>query len=144
MAALILANGITAPVNAQIAPLNSVPSVKEVLSEFGLDNIIDQPTQLITSVCKNGDNVIAIEAKEMDNWQGLINKDSTWECRQEIPTIPDNSPSFSCEPSTGLGLLTVFWLEGEGGPAQMKTWMNDLANDQNLVCTRSQSNPFWE
>ena len=141
---LIIANGLTSPVNAQVSPLDSVPSAKDALSESGLDDITDQPTQLVTWVCNSGKNTIAVETKEMDDWQSLINKDETWQCDQNIPTMPDNSPSFSCESSTNMGLLSVYWLNGKGGKAQMKTWMNDLANTQNLVCTRSQTNPFWE
>ncbi|MEB3160727.1 MAG: hypothetical protein VKL20_04630 [Synechocystis sp.] len=146
ISALIIVNSMTAPIAAQVAPGDSVPSAQDALSESGLDDITDQPTQLITWVCQNGDKAIAVEAKEMDNWQSLLNKDSnaSWQCAENIPTIPDNSPSFSCESSTTMGLMTVFWLAGEEGKAQMKTWMNDLANNQNLVCTRSQSNPFWE
>lgn len=158
MAALVLANGVMSPVNAQFSPLKmpsvdvpsvdvpsvDVPSAKDALSESGLDDITDQATQLMTWACKRENNLIAVEAKEIDNWQSLINKDSAWTCGQNISTIPDGSPSFSCESSANMGLLTVFWLTGEDGKTQMKTWMNDLANDQNLVCTRSQSNPFWE
>lgn len=141
---LIVANGLSLPVAAQVSPQDNVPPAQDVLSESGLDDITDQATQLMTWVCQNGEKAIAVEVKEMDNWQRLINKDSTWQCDQTIPTIPDDSPSFSCESSTTMGLMTVFWLAGEDGNAQMKTWMNDLANDQNLVCTRSQSNAFWE
>lgn len=144
LSVLIIANGMTAPTYAQVAPGDSVPSVKDALSEPGLDDITDQPTQLETWVCKSGNNLIAVETKEMDDWQSLINKDETWQCDQNIPTMPDNSPSFSCESSSTMGLLSVYWLQGSGGKAQMKTWMNDLANIQNLVCTRSQTNPFWE
>jgi hypothetical protein len=141
---LIVANGLSLPVAAQVSPQDNVPPAQDVLSEPGLDDITDQPTQLMTWVCQNGEKAIAVEVKEMDDWQRLTNKDSTWQCGQNIPTIPDDSPSFSCESSTTMGLMTVFWLAGEDGNAQMKTWMNDLANDQNLVCTRSQSNAFWE
>ncbi|MFM1843488.1 MAG: hypothetical protein RLZZ490_2231 [Cyanobacteriota bacterium] len=142
--AFIVLNSVNIPIAAQVAPGDSVPSVKDALSESGLDDITDQPTQLMTWVCQNGEKAIAVETKEMDNWQSLLNKDSSWQCAQNIPTIPDDTPSFSCESSTTMGLITVFWLAGEDGKTQMKAWMNDLANDQNLVCTRSQSNPFWE
>jgi hypothetical protein len=141
---LVATNSFHLPIAAQVAPGDSVPSAQEALSEPGLDDITDQATQLMTWVCRKGEMAIAVEAKEMDNWQSLISKNSPWQCAQDIPTIPDNSPSFSCESSTTMGLITVFWLAGEDGKTQMKTWMNDLANNQNLVCTRSQSNPFWE
>ena len=77
---LIIANGLISPVNAQVSPLDSVPSAKDVLSESGLDDITDQPTQLVTWVCNSGKNTIAVETKEMDDWQSLINKDETWQC----------------------------------------------------------------
>lgn len=142
--ATVIVNGLSIPINAQVAPLDSVPSAKDALSEPGLDDITDQPSQLETWVCRNGANLIAVEAKDMTNWQAVMSQDQPWQCAQNIPTVPDDSPSFSCEPSEKMGLLTVFWLAGTNGKTQMKTWMNDLANSQNLVCTRSQSNAFWE
>ncbi len=134
--------GLTA--QAQVAPGDSVPSVQEALSESDVDDITDQPDQLVTWVCKNGNKTVAVEVKEMEDWQDSVNKDQTWECEQNLPAIEPGDATFSCETNETMGLITVFWLEGKGGKAEMTSWMNNLANDHNMVCTHGQSNPFWE
>jgi len=127
-----------------IEPSDRVPTVGEALQNPDLDTVDNDPTQLFTWICANQTSVIAVESKEINTWSAIANRQSSWQCRQEIPQIPDQSLSFSCEPSQNLGLITVFWLQGTGGPTQMKNWMTALANEHNLVCTANQSNPYWQ
>lgn len=141
---LMLVGSYRLTASAQVAPGDSVPSAADALMEKDVDDITDQPDQLVTWVCKNGDKTVAVEVKELEDWQGAINQDQTWECEQNLPSIEPGDSTFSCETTATMGLITVFWLEGEGGKAEMTSWMNNLANDRNMVCTHGQSNPFWE
>ncbi len=131
------------PVSAQANPADQVPSVRPTPKESGLDDVSNDPSQLITWICKNQDKAIALEAKEITTWNAVINSDGTWQCDQNIPTIPDGSLSFSCESNDSLNLLSVYWLQGNGDKAQMKSWMNDLANARSMVCTTRKSNQYW-
>ncbi|MCT0252478.1 hypothetical protein KQ311_01210 [Synechocystis sp. CS-94] len=134
--------GLTA--SAQVAPGDNIPTVEEALDNPDVDDITDQPDQLITWVCKSGDKTVAVEVKELQNWQETVDPDQTWQCEQNIPVVDPGDSTFSCETNATMGLITVFWLEGEGGKAEMTSWMNNLANNQNMVCTHGQTNPFWE
>lgn len=120
-----------------------LPSADEVRPETDIDDIVDQATQQLTWICRQNSQEVAVEVKEIDDWQSSLNPDKTWQCEQNLPTIPDDSASFSCEPNARMGLITVFWLKGEGGKVQMKDWMQRFANDQNMVCTRAESNTLW-
>ena len=117
---------------------------QSLVADNTLDDIDDQPTQLVTWVCRQGTKKIAVEVKEIKQWQASLNPDSTWQCQQNIPTIPDKTASFSCEPNAEIGLLAVYWLEGDDGSAQMQQWLNELTNKRSMVCTRVKTNPFWE
>lgn len=144
VSALMLMGNAGGLVQAQVAPGDNVPSVQDALSDPNLDDITDQSDQVVTWVCKQGNNSVAVEVKEWDDWQEIVDANKQWECNQDIPVIPSDEPTFSCETSTTMGLISVFWLEGEGGQEQMGEWMNSLANNRNLVCTHGQTNPFWD
>ncbi len=125
-------------------PQDQVPNAQDVLKNQGLDNITNDPQQLKTWVCNNGNQQIAVEVKEIALWNQLTENNKNWQCSQSIPTIPDKSRSFSCEPTDTMGLISVYWLNGDRGKDTMKSWMNILANKYNMVCTRTQTNSFWE
>lgn len=146
LAALLTTMGGTmfSPLQAQVAPGDQIPAVQPTLQQPGLDNVDNDSTQLLTWVCRYQDKEIAVAAKDIKGLQQLMNANADWQCAQNIPMIPDNSLSFSCESSETLNLLTVYWIKGTGKTSYMKDWMNALANNRKMVCTVRNSNLFWE
>jgi hypothetical protein len=125
-------------------PQDKVPNAQDSLKNPKLDDITNTPTQLTTWVCNNGDKQIAVETKEITFWNQLTEANKSWQCSQNIPTIADKKRSFSCEPNDTMGLISVYWLKGKDGKATMQGWMDSLANKYNMVCTRTETNVYWE
>ncbi len=123
---------------------DQIPNAQDSLKNSQLDDITNTPTQLTTWVCNNGDRQIAVETKEISFWNQLTAANKDWKCAQNIPTIPDKKRSFSCEPNDAMGLISVYWLQGKGGKTTMSGWMDSLANKYNMVCTRTETNVYWE
>jgi len=123
---------------------NQIPNAQDSLKNPQLDDITNTPTQLTTWVCNNGDRQIAVETKEISFWNQLTAANKDWKCAQNIPTIPDKKRSFSCEPNDAMGLISVYWLQGKGGKTTMSGWMDSLANKYDMVCTRTETNVYWE
>jgi len=126
------------------SPQDKVPNAQDSLKNPQLDDITNTPNQLTTWVCNNGNKQIAVETKEITFWNQLTEANKNWKCSQNIPTIPDKKRSFSCEPSDTMGLISVYWLKGKEGKTTMQGWMDSLANKYNLVCTRTETNVYWE
>ncbi|MEB3175037.1 MAG: hypothetical protein VKN60_07625 [Cyanobacteriota bacterium] len=127
-----------------IQPSDQIPAPGDVLSQPGLDDVDNDPSQVLTWVCRQQDKLIAVESKDIKNWQAVADAQGAWQCQQNIPQIPDQSLSFSCEPAEKIGLLSVYWLQGAGGKAQMTAWMTALANQRGMVCTADKTNPYWQ
>ncbi|MFM7574039.1 MAG: hypothetical protein ACKO4S_13030 [Snowella sp.] len=125
-------------------PGDQIPNAQDSLSNPQLDDITNTPSQLTTWVCNNGDRQIAVETKEISFWNQLTAANKDWKCAQNIPTIADKKRSFSCEPNDAMGLISVYWLQGKGGKTTMSGWMDSLANKYNMVCTRTETNVYWE
>lgn len=125
-------------------PGDQIPNAQDSLKSPQLDDITNTPTQLTTWVCNNGDRQVAVETKEISFWNQLTEANKDWKCAQNIPTIPDKKRSFSCEPNDTMGLISVYWLQGKGGKTTMSGWMDSLANKHNMVCTRTETNVYWE
>ncbi len=125
-------------------PQDKVPTAQDSLQNPQLNDITNTPDQLITWVCNNGDQQIAVETKEITFWNQLTEANKNWQCSQNIPTIADKKRSFSCEPSDTMGLISVYWLKGKDGKTTMQSWMDGLANKYNMVCTRAETNIYWE
>ncbi|MEB3311382.1 MAG: hypothetical protein VKJ02_14235 [Snowella sp.] len=140
---VIAQNGMP-PVPNLPTPQDRVPNAQDVLRNQNLDDITNDPQQLKTWLCRSGSQQIAVEIKEIAFWNQLTEANKNWKCTQTIPTIPDKTRSFSCEPTDTMGLISVYWLKGDQGKETMKGWMNTLANQYNMVCTRTQTNSFWE
>ena len=123
---------------------DQIPNAQDSLKNPQLDGITNTPTQLTTWVCNNGDRQIAVETKEISFWNQLTEANKDWKCAQNIPTIANKKRSFSCEPNETMGLISVYWLKGKEGKQTMSGWMNSLANKYNMVCTRTETNVYWE
>lgn len=113
------------------------------LKAQNVDDLPNDPQQLRTWQCSQTDKTIAVEAKDVPIWKDLI-EGGGWKCDEQVPNIPADKPTFSCEPQEIIGILTVFWLGGKGGKDQMTTWMNELANTNNMTCTLNETNKYWE
>jgi hypothetical protein len=125
-------------------PGDQIPNAQDSLKSPQLDDITNTPTQLTTWVCNNGDRQIAVETKEISFWNQLTEANKDWKCAQNIPTIANKKRSFSCEPNETMGLISVYWLKGKEGKTTMSGWMDSLANKHNMVCTRTETNVYWE
>jgi len=123
---------------------DQIPNAQDSLKNPQLDGITNTLTQLTTWVCNNGDRQIAVETKEISFWNQLTEANKDWKCAQNIPTISDKKRSFSCEPNDTMGLISVYWLKGKEGKTTMSGWMDSLANKHNMVCTRTETNVYWE
>ena len=123
---------------------DQIPNAQDSLKNPQLDDITNTPTQLTTWVCNNGDRQIAVETKEISFWNQLTEANKDWKCAQNIPTIANKKRSFSCEPNDTMGLISVYWLTGKDGKTTMSGWMDSLANKHNMVCTRTETNVYWE
>ncbi len=129
----------------QVAPGDQVPNAQTEMKRPDLDDVKNYPDQVLTWVCNSQQNqTVAVQTKELPLWQTIMANNKDWQCSQNLPTIPANQPSFSCEPTDTMGLITVYWLRGKGGQTQMKAWMQALANQHNLVCTNTTTNRYWE
>lgn len=125
-------------------PQDKIPKAQDVLKNPGLDDINNTPQQLTTWVCNNGNKQIAVETKEISFWNQLTEANKNWQCSQNIPAIADKTRSFSCEPNDTMGLISIYWLKGKDGKTTMQGWMNGLANKYNMVCTKTETNAYWE
>jgi hypothetical protein len=125
-------------------PGDQIPNAQDSLKDPQLDDITNTPSQLTTWVCSNGDRQIAVEIKEISFWNQLTETNKDWKCAQNIPTIADKKRSFSCEPNDTMGLISVYWLKGKDGKITMSGWAEGLANKYNMVCTRTETNVYWE
>jgi hypothetical protein len=109
----------------------------------GLDDLPNNRQQMFLWRCSNEDKEIAVEEKDVDNWQKMLALES-WSCQQDLSVIPSESGKFSCTPQEDIGIITVYWLKGEGAKKQMLTWFDELSNNQNMVCYQSRSDEFWD
>lgn len=107
-----------------------------------IDDLPNNPQQMFSWRCSKDNKTIAVEVKDVDNWQKLLDTQN-WSCKEDLSIIPGNKGKFSCTPSADVGILTVVWLQGEGGKEQMQTWFDDLNKDQNMVCYQTRTNKFW-
>lgn len=122
------------PAQAQGAPRGNGVNINEVPED---------PTQMRTWRCTQGDRAIAVEAKDLQ-WRGTIESNG-WSCLEELSIIPANRQEFSCEPDESLlGIITVTWLQGQNAKKTMQAWLNEFSADPALVCTVDKTNPFWQ
>jgi hypothetical protein len=97
---------------------------------------------MISWRCVNGNQVISVEVKDVENWQNMLNNQS-WSCQEDLSVIPGESGKISCTPQEGIGILTISWLQGEGAKEQMQTWFDYLSTKQKMVCYKTRTNKFW-
>ena len=107
-----------------------------------LGDLPNDPQQMLSWKCVNGNKAIAVEVKDVDNWQKMLDSQS-WSCQEDLSVIPGESGKFSCTPQEDIGILTVVWLQGEGGNEQMQTWFDSLSKNQKMVCYKTRTNKFW-
>ncbi|PSF35043.1 hypothetical protein C7H19_18040 [Aphanothece hegewaldii CCALA 016] len=132
-------------ISAMSIGLISTPLLAQVPSGTNIDELPDDPQQMKTWRCRQGDRAIVIEAKDVSisTWQGIIETQG-WQCVEELSTISDDERTFSCESNNGvINIVTAIWLEGKGGKQQMQTWMNELQS-KNMTCTADFTNQYWE
>jgi hypothetical protein len=137
------ASGMPQP-SDMVAPGDSLPNANDALQQSNVDDVLRDPTQLTIWVCNSGDKMVAVEVKDISFWNQLTQESKVWQCAQKLPDIPGKKQTFSCEPTETMGLISVYWLKGDGGQDQMKSWMTALTNKYNMVCTTSETNKYWE
>jgi len=91
--------------------------------------------------CVQGDSMIAVQAKDVNFWQPVIEGEG-WKCLEGSVDIAGNDRQFSCEPDETIGILTVTWLKGKAGKQQMESWVEKIEKDQNLSCTVNESSQY--
>lgn len=124
--------------------LNLISSPVLAQSQTNIDDLPNLPQRMRTWRCSQGNQAIAVEAKDDSLWKEIIETNG-WQCSEQLSVIPDNEHQFSCEPTEGdfIAIITTTWLEGKGGQQQMQTWMNALQS-KDMTCTTSVTNPYWE
>ncbi len=139
---LIFLSFMAYPLQAQ--DQNSVPTTPEIeVDGTNIDDLPGDSQQMKTWRCLQGDKAIAVLAKDSDVWRGIIEPQG-WQCDEDIPMVMENDHLFSCEPTANIGLITVIWLQGKGGKSQMQSWMNDLMQQGNLICTLRTTTEDWD
>lgn len=113
------------------------------LDGTNIDDLPNMPQQMRTWRCSQGNQAVAVEAKDTSIWQEVIETNG-WQCLEQLSVISDNERKFSCEPNEGnfVAIITTIWLEGKEGKQQMQTWMNALQS-KNMTCTTSMTNQDW-
>ncbi|ACK69312.1 conserved hypothetical protein [Gloeothece citriformis PCC 7424] len=132
---LILVTGITLlfggfPISAQTP-------------EGNLDDLPDDPQQMRTWACNNGDNQIEVEAKDVNYWKPIIETDG-WQCNEQIKPIAQSDVKLSCDPYDVIGNLTIVWLNGEQKQQQMQNWMTQLTSQPGMICRMSNEGTWGE
>jgi hypothetical protein len=107
-----------------------------------VDDLPDNSQQMRTWQCTQGNQEVAVEAKDVSFWKEVI-EGTQWQCSEADIDIPDGNITFSCEPDDIIGILTVVWLRGEGARTQMLTWLNDLNTNYDLICTKGKTSADW-
>ena len=118
-----------------------IPNTQEV-EDSNLGELPNDPQQMFSWRCNQGNNSIAVEVKDVDNWQKILDVTS-WSCQKNLSAILGDKGKFSCTPQEDIGILTVFWLQGEEGKEQMQTWFDNLNENHNMVCYKTRTNRFW-
>ena len=120
------------------------PNQPEVeMDGTNVDNLPNDPQQMTTWRCNQEDKEIVVEVKDVDIWQKML-KNEGWQCQETLSVIPSGQEKFSCTPSKDIGILTIFWVKGQGEKEQMKAWLDELRKNPGMVCYISSSNQFWE
>lgn len=101
----------------------------------------NNPQQLKSWQCAQGDKAIAVQAKDVNYWKPVIEGDG-WNCQETVVDIEGNDRQFSCEPNETIGILTVTWLQGNDGKQQMENWVEKIQKDNNLSCTVNKSSQY--
>ncbi|MDJ0573599.1 MAG: hypothetical protein QNJ65_00350 [Xenococcaceae cyanobacterium MO_234.B1] len=122
-----------------------VPSTPKTESNNrSLEDLSDVLNQMAFWTCLQGDKKIKVDAQNESFLQETIEGEG-WKCSQaeRIPTQVSDEIQFSCEPLGGtLGIVTVTWLEGEGGKEQMQAWMEKMDSKPDQGCQMSQVEPY--
>ena len=109
------------------------------ISNTNIDDLPNDPQQMFSWQCVNDNKEIAIEVKDVDNWQQML-ENQNWSCQENLSILPTESGKISCTPPEGIGILSISWLQGEGAKEQMQTWFNYLSNSENMTCYQAQTN----
>ena len=106
-------------------------------------NIYELPgdgQQLRTWLCQKDKSLIAVEAKDVQNWKPLVDKEA-WTCDEQTTNIPIGVSRLSCEPQDTIAIVRIFWLKGTGGEEQLGLWGDSLATE-GMICTTGQVTPL--
>ncbi len=107
-----------------------------------IDNLPNDPQQMTTWLCNQDTKEIVVEVKDVAIWPKMLENEG-WQCQETLSAIPVNSEKFYCTPTKDIGILTVFWVKGEGGKEQMQAWLDELRKNQGMVCYINH-NQFWQ
>ncbi|WP_159293279.1 hypothetical protein [Microcystis aeruginosa] len=129
---MLIGTFLILPIFSVHAQVPSLPPIKQNSPNLG--DLPNNPTQQRNWVCNQGDQRIAVAAKEVQGWKELIEKQG-WQCGEGNADIPAQTLGFSCEPEQTIGILTVYWLNGSNGQQQLSQWREQLAAQQGMVCT---------
>jgi hypothetical protein len=105
-----------------------------------LDELPGDVQQLRTWLCQKDKSLIAVEAKDVQNWKSLIDKEA-WTCDEQTTNIPIGVNRLSCEPQDNIAIVRIFWLKGTGGEGQLGLWGDSLATE-GMICTTGQVTPL--
>ncbi len=132
-------------VTLMIPMINSIPFLPLVVSVMSLLPIaptfaqsIDETDTSFSYTCRQEDNQILVEIKNVKNWKQIIEQDD-WTCTENTATKPIGQLTFSCEPQSDdiLGIITVTWLNGQDQKRQMGQWMHQFVTDNKMSCSLS-------
>jgi hypothetical protein len=108
-----------------------------------IDNLPNDLQQMTTWRCNQGNQEIVVEVKDVDIWSKIVEKQG-WQCQETLSVIPSGEEKFSCTPSEVIGILSIFWVKGQGGKQQMQAWLNELQEIPGMVCYINPNHKFWQ
>lgn len=101
-----------------------------------LDDLPDDPEQMMSWKCSDQDSSILIEAKDDNIWKSIIDPNS-WNCQPGLSDTSKGNLKFTCEPTQEgmISLVTITWLTGNDQTRQMGQWLHELADEHNMICS---------
>lgn len=101
-----------------------------------LDDLPDDPEQMMIWKCSDQDSSILVEAKNDNIWKSVIDPNN-WNCQPGLSDTSEGNLKFTCEPTeeSMISLVTVTWLTGNDQTRQMGQWLHELADEHNMICS---------
>ncbi|MEA5511622.1 hypothetical protein VB715_17755 [Crocosphaera sp. UHCC 0190] len=124
--------------------LNLSAQLRAESNPNNLDDLPNDPGQMLSWTCNYQEDGILVEAKNDKIWKDIIEK-KDWNCQQGLSDTPTGTLKFTCEPTDDgiISLLTITWLQGTDENRLMGQWIHQFADEYNMICRMAKVD-FWD